>query len=243
MTLLDGGGGEDTLIGGSGADALIGGPGVDTADYSGATRRRVNISLGTGATWSDADGWPDDAVGDNFSSIEKLVGTKFNDWLAGDSGDNRIEGRRGNDWIFGGSDEDTLLGGEGHDYLFGGRGDDVLFGGVGSDDLFGDAGDDTLFGGDGPDRIDGGPGTDTVTFAGAAAGVAVSLGDENVGAGQDTIEAVEVVIGSDGDDTLGGDGAANLLAGMRGDDELAGGGGADTLWGAGATTRCTADPG
>ena len=40
------------------------------------------------------------------------------------------------------------------------------------------------------------------------------------------------MVGSDGDDTIGGDGAANLLAGMR---ELAGGGG--------ATTRRTADPG
>ena len=37
---------------------------------------------------------------------------------------------------------------------------------------------------------------------------------------QDTIEAVEAVIGSDGDDTIRGDGAVNLLAGMRGDDEL-----------------------
>ena len=84
-----------------------------------------------------------------------------------------------------------------------------------------------LYGGDGPDRIDGGPGWDTVTFACAAAGVTVSLGDETVPAGQDTIEAVEIVIGSDGDDTIDGDGAANLLAGMRGDDELAGGGGAE----------------
>lgn len=106
----------------------------------------------------------------------------------------------------------------------------MLFGGVGAYYLFGDAGDDVLYGGDGPDRIDGEPGSDTVTFAGAAAGVAVSLGEAAGGAGQDTIGAVEVVIGSDGDDTLGGDGAANLLAGMRGDDEIAGGGGADTLW-------------
>ena len=75
------------------------------------------------------------------------------------------------------------------------------------------------------------PGSDTVTYAGAAAGVAVSLGAAAAGAGEDTIEGVEVVVGSDGDDTIGGDGAANLLAGMRGDDELAGGGGADTLWG------------
>ena len=75
---LDGDGGDGSLIGGLGADALIGGPGVDTADYSSATSRAVNISLGTGATWSDSDGWLDDPVGDTFSSIENLVGTKFN---------------------------------------------------------------------------------------------------------------------------------------------------------------------
>ena len=230
--LLDGGGGDDTLIGGPGADALIGGPGVDTADYSSAANRGVNISLGGARTsWPDSDGSPDDGAGDDFSSIENLVGTKFNDWLAGDAGDNRVEGRRGNDWIFGGGADDTLFGGEGHDYLFGGPGDDVLYGGAGADCLFGDAGDDLLFGGDGPDHIDGGPGSDTVTYAGTAAGVTVRVGATDVGAGEDTIEAVEVVIGSDGDDTISGDEAANLLAGMRGDDEITGGGGDDTLWG------------
>ena len=45
----------------------------------------------------------------------------------------------------------------------------------------------------------------------------MSLGDETVGAGQDTIEAVEVVIGSDGHGTIRGDGAANYL---RGRDKL-----------------------
>ena len=57
----------------------------------------------------------------------------------------------------------------------------------------------------------------------------VSLAATDVGAGQDTIEAVEIVIRSDGDDTLSGNGTANLLVGMRGDDKIAGGGGADTL--------------
>ena len=70
-----------------------------------------------------------------------------------------------------------------------------------------------------------------MTYAGAAAGVMVRIGEAAAGAGEDTIEAVEAVVGSDGDDTLGGDSAANLLAGMRADDEIAGGGGADTLWG------------
>ena len=102
--LLDGGGGDDdTLIGGPGAEALIGGPDVDTADYSGAAKRGVNISLGTARTsWPDRHGLPDDGSGDDFSSIENLVGNKFNDWLAGDAGDNQLEGRRGNDWIWGG---------------------------------------------------------------------------------------------------------------------------------------------
>ena len=62
-------------------------------------------------------------------------------------------------------------------------------------------------------------------------------------AGEDTIESVEVVIGSDGDDTLGGDGAANLLAGMRGDDDIAGGRGDDTLYGGPGLNRLTGGPG
>ena len=53
---------------------------------------------------------PDDGAGD-YSSIENLVGTKFNEWLAGDAGNNQLEGRRGNDWISGGGAEDTLLAG------------------------------------------------------------------------------------------------------------------------------------
>ena len=191
-----------------------GGPGVDTVDYSRAAQRGVNISLGTSSTsWPDGDGTVDDGAGDDFSSIENIVGTTFNDWLAGDSGHNQIQGRDGNDWIFGAGGADTLFGGCGADYLFGGPGDDVLFGG------------------EGPDRIDGGPGSDTVTYAGAAAGVAVSLGDAGVGTEEDTLEGVEIVVGSNGDDTIRGDEAANLLAGMRGDDEITGGGGADTLWG------------
>ena len=65
---------------------------------------------------------PDDGAGD-YSSIENLVGTKFNEWLAGDAGNNQLEGRRGNDWISGGGAEDTLFGGdEPHVYKVGALG-------------------------------------------------------------------------------------------------------------------------
>lgn len=62
----------------------------------------------------------------------------------------------------------------------------TLFGGVGHDHLFGEAGDDLLFGG---------PGSGTVSYAGAAAGVSVSLDGTAARSGQDTIEAVENVRG------------------------------------------------
>ena len=208
---LHGGDGDDTLIGGLGADALCGGRGIDTVDYSGVGHG-VYISLGTAVTTrSNSDG--DEHRGDDFSSIENIVGTKFNDWLAGDAGDNLLEGRHGNDWIFGAGAQDTLFGGKGHDHLFGGAGDDLLYGGAGAD------------------YIDGGPGSDTVSYAGAAAGVSVSLDGTAARSGQDTIEAVENVRGSGGDDEIEGDAAPNLIWGGRGDDTIRGGAGGDTLTG------------
>ena len=65
----------------------------------------------------------------------------------------------------------------------------------------------------------------------AEAPVAVGICASTVVAPRSGVRSRDRVIGSDGDDTLGGDDAANLLAGMRGDDEIAGGGGADRLWG------------
>lgn len=44
-----------------------------------------------------------------------------------------------------------------------------------------------------------------------------SLGEGAASAEQETIDAGEVVFGSEGDDTLSSNSAANLLAGVRGD--------------------------
>ena len=77
-----------------------------------------------------------------------------------------LRARRGNDWIVGGGAQDTLFGRVGRDHLFGGAGDDLLFRGAGTD------------------YIDGGPGLDTVSYAGAAAGVTVSLDGTAARSGQ-----------------------------------------------------------
>lgn len=62
-----------------------------------------------------------------------IKGTKKNDILIGDDGDNIIKGGRGKDVLKGGDGNDTLLGNRGSDTLEGGSGDDVLKGGRGAD--------------------------------------------------------------------------------------------------------------
>jgi Ca2+-binding RTX toxin-like protein len=99
---LSGDANENVLEGGAGADALSGGNGLDTASYaSSAAAVTVNLGLGT------ASGG--DAAGDILSSIENLIGSNFNDVLAGDVGNNRIEGGGGADNMTGGLGQDIYV--------------------------------------------------------------------------------------------------------------------------------------
>ena len=142
---------------------------------------------------------------------------------------------------------DTLLGGSGNDTLNGGDGNDVLLGGDGNDALYGGNGNDLLIGGPGNDLLDGGAGIDTASYASATAGVTVNLsisGQQNtVGAGMDTLVSIENLIGSDYNDTLTGDGNANVLQGGLGNDVLNGGGGDDVLIGGKGDDTLTGGPG
>ena len=143
----------------------------------------------------------------------------------GTSGANLIFGRREgtnddfNDVIYGHAEGDPAN--DGGDYIAGLGGNDILFGG---------AGDDLLDGGDGSDTIYGGDGSDTASFASmrfptlvvgeSYRGVSLSLDDslhgiENV---TDTLFEIENLIGSQFDDTLLADNAANLVSGGTGDD-------------------------
>ncbi len=118
--VLRGGGGRDTLIGGAGSDVLNGGGGTDVADYSGAGRG-VNASLLDGVATDDGDGSSDTLI-----QIENLVGSQFNDVLAGNNDANTLTG---------GAGRDVLRGHGGDDVLIGGRGDDTLHGGGGDNDV------------------------------------------------------------------------------------------------------------
>jgi Ca2+-binding RTX toxin-like protein len=129
--VLNGGAGNDYLVGGAGADQLIGGDGFDVASYADATLG-VTVDLATGFGTNDA-------AGDTFSSIEKIVGSSFDDIISGDAGNNNFDGGDGNDWLFGQAGDDTLKGGKGDDHIVGGDGNDYIVGGGGNDVLTGDS--------------------------------------------------------------------------------------------------------
>ena len=180
--ILTGGNGNDILFGGAGADVLNGGAGTDTTSYALATTA-VTLSLTTGGTAGDA-------TGDSYISIERVLGSNYddiilgssatdrlygrtgadtlsggagNDFLYGNLGDDVLNGNTGNDQIWGGSGADHILGGDGDDIMHGEDGDDLFNGGAGNDTMYGGNGNDRLFGLDGDDILDGGTNDDTLT--------------------------------------------------------------------------------
>jgi serralysin len=223
---LNGGADNDSLKGGGGADALNGGAGSDTADY--AFSSAVTVTLG-------AVGAGGDAAGDTYNSIENVSGSAEGDTITGDGNDNILTGGAGNDTLTGGGGADTLYGGDDNDTLNGGSGFDFLYGGNGNDTIQHTGGD---FGGD----VDGGADIDTLDLSGWTNGAIafnVNLGALNYQFlpnafgvnGTYGLVNVENVIGSNFDDTITGDGNANILEGRDGNDTINGGGGIDTMYG------------
>ena len=158
---LNGGADDDHLQGGPGADTLNGGPGGDYASYLDSPR-------GVVVRLHDANAVRlGDAQGDTLTDIEHLIGSQFNDTLAGDGEDNIMEGRDGDDVLYGGpaGGDDRMYGGNGDDRVFGGRGDDTLAGGEGNDVLKGGPGEDVLVvDGNEMDVLYGGTEKDTFRF-------------------------------------------------------------------------------
>lgn len=197
---LFGGAGMDFLAGREGADVLDGGSEFDFASYL-VSAGAVNVNLGAGLAAGAA------AEGDVFISIEGVLGSNFDDTLAGDAFVN------------------SLQAGDGADVLNGAGGDDSLDGSLGAD---------TLIGGAGADALGGGTGVDTARYSSASAGVRVALWNVALNTGDaagDTFLDIEIIEGSNLGDSLEGNGANNDLRGAAGGDFVSGGFGADTLFG------------
>lgn len=160
--------GNDTMSGRAGRNAFDGGTGTDTVSYAdaGPYSGTLGVSLDLGRSLS---GWG--ATGDTFASVERVIGTRFDDdlnthvraTLYGGGGDDVMR-------LFAGG---TLYGGAGNDLLnvvasgdaYGGAGDDQIYIGSnsGSGTAHGDAGNDTLrasLGAGTISTLDGGAGAD-----------------------------------------------------------------------------------
>ena len=90
--VLVGNGGANVLTGGWGADRLDGGDGVDAASYA-KSGLGVSVSLALGI------GIGGEAQGDRLINIENITGSKYDDTLAGDGGNNKLVGGSGFDTV------------------------------------------------------------------------------------------------------------------------------------------------
>ncbi len=191
--------GDDIIKPGDGIDDIDGGADTDTLDYSfglfaGGPTEGVDLNLELGIERNDGFG----NTG-TISNVENVIGSRFNDLIEGDTGNNVLSGGAGDDDIFGDEGNDTLNGGAGNDDLFGDEGDDILNGGPGNDKLFsgettvedilnGGTGDDELFGANGTDILNGGAGDDFLSGSDDNDTLNGGLGNDTLegGAGQDT---------------------------------------------------------
>ena len=252
---LRGGAGNDILIGGAGGDDLNGGSGADTASYADSDSG-VMVDLDTP---SNSTG---DAMGDVFTSIERIEGSGQSDTLLGNGSGNVLAGGAGDDLLEGRGGPDTLDGGDGLDtasyasnsgfirvYLDGSAsntgvatGDtfisiENLLGTAFDDTLVGDANSNVLSGGDGDDKLVGGGGADA--FIGGAGTDTASYESEISGVMVDMATPSNSTGNALGD-TFDG---IEIIEGSDFDDDiradgtvntLNGGDGNDTLFGRGA---------
>ena len=199
---LLGGNGVDVLDGGAGNDTLNGGAGTDTASFESAGAFVV-VTLATQGVAQNTRQGMDTLVG-----IERLHGSFYNDQLTGGSGNDRLEGWYGNDFLVGGAGNDTFYGDDGDDRMEGGAGDDIL---------------------------NGNTGRDTAIYSNAASAVVVNLAvttaQNTVGAGNDTLNSIERLIGSNFNDSLSGSTSNNVLYGEGGNDTISAGAGSDVIYG------------
>ena len=192
------------------------------------------------------------------NGADELAGQNGDDTLMGFAGNDTLHGGEGADVLDGGLGFDLASYGAaqlgviasladpsrntgaalGDSYLsieglIGSAGNDLLEGNAQANRLEGGAGDDTLLGGSGADTLLGGAGFDWASYA-SSAGVVVDLGNTTANTGDaqgDVYISIEAVLGSNGADTLRGDGSHNLLLGGAGQDFLDGAAGDDQLFG------------
>lgn len=185
---------NNSFQGFGGNDTISGGSGIDTVSFLDATSAvTVNLSSGTATGGSGSD---------TLSSIERVIGSRFNDTLTGSSANESFVGGFGNDSINGSSGVDTV------EYSGVGSGITVnLTTGVTS----GGAGADILVS---IENVKGSIFADSITGNSVANNLRGGNGND-------------ALVGASGNDSLYGEAGNDILRGGNGNDILYGGAGRD----------------
>ena len=221
------GGGGDQFRPRAGNDHIDGRGGLsDELRYT-TTSQDVIIDMGPDNQTVQATTTSDGFGGtDTFIGIERLRSGRGDDQLFGDVNDNRLRGGEGDDLLDGRGGDDDLRGEDGNDTLIGGAGNDILRGGYGDNLLEGGADDDFLIGASDfqnssvdYNRVDYRNALDDVTIQ-LSGGIDSTLstafstnGGDAAGIGTDTLVNVEMIFGSDFNDTVVMDGTFNTRSG------------------------------
>lgn len=211
---LDGGDGNDDLQGGAGADNNIGGNGTDRHSYAEKTQSvfasLANLQYAENGTSSPAKSGTscpgEGCEGDDFATVEDLLGGSASDELIGTDTANTLEGNGGSDNLRGLLGADRLVGGKLVDHK--------AQPGVSAPDFDAD-------------------GYDQVSYRERTASVTVILdgqpGDGQSGENDNVFGDIERVEGGQGSDRLVGSNGRNDLLGLAGNDSLEGEFGPDLL--------------
>jgi Ca2+-binding RTX toxin-like protein len=128
---VEAGEGNDTLDGGAGDDYLLGGNGADTLTFAASTAA-IYVDMSGVAAFANGT-----ATGfDVLSSVERIIGSAFEDFIFGSAGADTLSGGGGSDVIFGFGLGDSISGGGDTDYLVGGTGADTITTGLGQDYIY-----------------------------------------------------------------------------------------------------------
>jgi Ca2+-binding RTX toxin-like protein len=229
--------------------------------WASTTSYRVNFTLNLGDAAHVVTGSNAFETIHGGGGNDSLSGGAGDDKLSGGAGDDSLVGGSGGDTLDGGSGVDRLAGGLGSDTYVAAPGDMIVeYAGEGTDtvsvratytltaanveniaiaadgriDVTGNAAANMIFPGPGSNLLNGGAGLDTVSYAnttGSGVVASLSTGRASGVSGNDTLAAVENLVGTSWADTLTGNASANRLAGGAGNDSLVGGGGSDALLG------------
>jgi trimeric autotransporter adhesin len=225
---LDGGNGSDSLDGGTGNDSMVGGAGDDAYVVDSATDKVVELA---GGGFDRINSSVTLNLSTFAAEVESLIligtaainatGRTDDDVLSGNTAANVLTGLAGDDILFGGAGNDTLDGGEGNDFLIGGAGNDSMIGGNGSDTYTVDAIGDIVVEGVGlsgdQDTIQSSITLNLTTFAANVESLSLT--------GSAAINGT----GTNGDNFILGNSAANILTGLGGNDSFQAGDGNDTI--------------